>query len=275
MKRLIVNADDYGLCKGVVDGIIEAHRRGIVTSASVMAGGQAFDYGVEQSRSNPKLSLGVHLTLVEERPVSANPGTLAQSDGWLPHSYPALLTGILMRRIRLGDVERELRAQIEKCFSAGLRPAHLDSHQHVHTLPAILRIVLQLAREYGISRVRLPRDSPGRHGAMRGDRFWQKAALCWLARYDAGRFQDKEISFRYPITGLFESGALTESRLLGILDQIPEGTTELVCHPGWEDPACKEDYAHWGYHWEIEEQALTSAAVRARIHARGIELVTA
>lgn len=273
MKRLIVNADDYGLCKGVVDGILEAHQRGIVTSTSVMASGSAFDYGVEQARLNPKLAIGVHLTLVEERPVSANPGTLLQSEGRLPASYTALLAGILTRRIRLSDVERELRAQVEKCLSAGLRPTHLDSHQHVHALPSILRIVLKMAKEYRIGRVRLPLDDPGRAGAMRGDRFLQKTALCWLARYDAGKFLNKEIHVCHRMMGLFESGALTESRLLGILDEMPEGTTELVCHPGRQDEACQETYAHWGYHWETEQLALTSTAVRARLHSRGIELV--
>jgi chitin disaccharide deacetylase len=252
MKRLVVTADDFGLTPGVTDGILEAHRNGIVTRTSIIAAGRAFEYAAEQARAHPRLGLGLHFTLVEERSVS-DPGVV------LPTSY----RGVVLGRMRPFFIETELRAQIRKCTDAGLTLTHIDSHQHVHALPSILRIVLRVAEEHGIRRIRLPLDSPSlRHPA--------KTALCWLARYGA---------FRHPggfvcdhMAGLFESGSLNEERLMRILNSLGEGTTELVCHPGKEDAACREHYAHWNYHWEEELAALTSPAVRERLRANSIVL---
>ena len=275
MKRLVVTADDFGLSKGVTDGILEAHRNGIVTRTSIMAVGQDFEYAAEQARLNPRLGLGLHLTLVEENPISrpAEIESLVGSDGRLLRSYSALVSGVVLGRIRLADIETELRAQVRKCTGAGLRLTHLDSHQHVHTLPSILSIVVKIAEEHGIQRIRLPLDSPTRKGARGHPRYLAKSALCWLARYDAASVRDRGLLPCDRMTGLFESGALTESRLLNILDSLTDGTTELVSHPGRPDAACRATYAHWEYQWEEELKALTSPAVRERIRTNGVELV--
>jgi chitin disaccharide deacetylase len=275
MKQLVVTADDFGLTKGVTDGILEAHGNGIVTRTSIMASGEAFGYAVEQLRQQPRLGVGLHFTLVEERPVAApsEVPSLLGSNGRLPASYSALLSGFLLGRIRLAHIERELRAQLGKCAEAGLRLTHIDSHQHVHTLPSILRMVVKVAEEHGIRRIRLPLDSPSRPGARGHSRYLGKSALCWLARYGAGSLRDKGLLPCQRLTGLFESGVLTENRLLNIVDSIRSGTTELVCHPGKEDAPCRERYAHWDYHWEAELKALTSHAVRDALRANGIELV--
>ena len=253
MKQLVVTADDFGLTKGVTDGILEAHRNGIVTRTSIIAAGRAFDYAAEQALLHPSLGLGLHFTVVEEHAVS-------DAKIQLPSSY----AGVVLGRLSTTFIEAELRAQLRKCADAGLKLTHIDSHQHVHTLPSIMRIVLRVAEEHGIRRVRLPLDSPSlRHPA--------KAALCWLARYDLFLYPGRFVCDR--VAGLIASGSLNEARLLRILDSIREGTTELVCHPGREDAACREHYAHWDYHWEEELAALTSPAVREKIRAHGIDLV--
>ena len=275
MKQLIVNADDFALSRGVTEGIIEAHRRGIVTSTSIMAPGSAFDYAVEQARLHESLGVGVHLTLVEERPVChpGDIGTLVQRNGRLPMCYTELLSGLLLGRIRLQHVEKELRAQVAKCAGAGFRLTHLDSHQHVHALPSILRMVLDIAGDYGIRGIRIPRDSPRRRGAFRCDRFLGKAALCLIARYDARALRNRRVSACDRMAGLFDSGTLTEDRLLRILGRVSDGTTELVCHPGRVDLACRETYSHWGYQWEAELDALTSESVGDILRAKNIELI--
>ena len=275
MKQLVVTADDFGLSKGVTDGILEAHRNGIVTRASIMAAGSAFDYAVEQSRLHPRLGLGLHVTLVEEVAVSdpKQIPTLVDSEGRLPSSYSALISGVMLGRIRLAEIETELRTQIRKCTDAGLKLTHIDSHQHVHTLPSILRIVLAVADEHGIRRVRLPLDSPSRLGARGHSRYFAKTALCWIARYAADKVRHQGLFAYDRMTDLFESGALNEDRLLNILDTVTPGTTELVCHPGKEDSACRENYAHWGYRWEDELNALTSPAVREQVRVNRIQLV--
>lgn len=252
MKRLVVTADDFGLTPGVTDGILEAHRSGIVTRASIIAAGRAFEYAVRQSREHPRLALGLHFTLVEEQSVS---------DPRIP--LPGSYAGVVLGRIPSEFVEAELRAQLRKCLDAGLKLTHIDSHQHVHALPSIMRIVLRVAAEHGIQRVRLPLASPSFSSPA-------KSALCLLARYDRLRFPGRFVCDR--MAGLFESGLLTEAVLLRIVDSLGEGTTELVCHPGKQDAPCREYYAHWNYHWEVELAALTSTQVQERLRANSIEL---
>jgi hopanoid biosynthesis associated protein HpnK len=275
MRQLLVNADDFGLCQGITDGIITAHQHGIVTSTSIVASGRGFVDAVVQARGNPKLGVGVHLTLVEEYPVAAacDIPTLTQGDGRFPKNYAALLPGLLLGRIHLKDVEREFRAQIEKCINAGLTPTHLDSHQHVHALPPLFRMVLRLAREYGIYGMRLPRDSPRWRGKFPCDGFAQKYALSFLARGDAFAFRDPSAKTCQGAAGIFDSGVLSEERLLAIIDRLPEGTTELVCHPGAGGAESATLYGHWHYNWETELAALTSAAVKTRLTVRQIELI--
>jgi predicted glycoside hydrolase/deacetylase ChbG (UPF0249 family) len=252
VKRLVVTADDFGLTPGVTDGIIAAHRDGIVTRTSIIAAGRAFEYAVERARAHPELGLGLHFTLVEEQSVS-DPGVR------LPKSY----AGVVLGRVPLAFVEAELRAQLRKCLDAGLTLTHIDSHQHVHALPSIMRILLRVAGEHGIRRVRLPLDSPSLRSPA-------KSALCWLARYDATRHPGRFVCDR--MAGLFESGSLNEAALLRIVNSLAEGTTELVCHPGKEDALCREHYAHWNYHWEDELAALTSPIVRQRLRSQSVIL---
>ena len=252
MKRLVVTADDFGLTPGVTDGILAAHRDGIVTRTSIIAAGRAFDYAVLQARAHPALRLGLHFTLVEEQAVS-DPRIR------LPKSY----VGVVLGRVPLSFVEAELRAQLRKCLDAGLTLTHIDSHQHIHALPSIMQIVLRVAEEHGIRRVRLPLDSPSLRSPA-------KSALCWLARYDAARNPGRFVCDR--MAGLFESGSLNEAALLRIVDSLGEGTTELVCHPGNADAPCREHYAHWNYHWEDELATLTSPKVRERLRLHSIVL---
>ncbi len=271
MRRLIVNADDCALTQGVTDGILEAHRHGIVTSTSVIAQGAAFDYAVPQLRAAASLEVGVHLTLVEERTLSdpRRVPSLAGPSGKLPATYAALLAGLTCGRIRWPDVETELRAQVAACLGAGLRITHLDSHQHVHAWPPLLRRVLAIAADFAIPSIRLPLDTP-RLAWTAAEA--SKSLLCLLARFDVWALAPRRTRRSDRMAGLFESGHLTEARLLRILDRLPEGATELVCHPGRADAACHQAYGHWRYHWDTELAALISPAVRNRVRERGIQL---
>src|SRR5262249_46755977 len=136
-RRLIVTADDVGLDRGMTEGAIRAHREGIVTACSVVANGREFDDAIARLRDAPSLEVGVHLTLVEERAL-----TTGQP---MPRNYVRFVLG----GARM-DIERELRAQIEKVLATGLRVTHLNGHQHLHQLPRVRRVVSRLANEYGI-----------------------------------------------------------------------------------------------------------------------------
>ncbi|HEV3485683.1 MAG TPA: ChbG/HpnK family deacetylase, partial [Vicinamibacterales bacterium] len=135
-RTLIVTADDAGLHEGMTSGAIEAHRNGIVTACSLVANGAAFDDAIERLRDVPSLEVGVHLTLVEERPLTAMR---------FPKKYTSFVPLYLARRIPMGNIERELRAQIEKVLATGLRVTHLNGHQHLHLLPRIFALVARLA----------------------------------------------------------------------------------------------------------------------------------
>ncbi len=269
MKKLLVNADDLGLSSAINAGIIQSHVSGIVTSTSIVASGQAFEEGVHLAHQHPSLGVGVHLTLVEENSVSPNLPTLAPH-GVLPRTYGELVKKVLTRRIHLREIETEFRAQIEKCLLAGLKLTHLDSHQHTHALPLIFPIAVRLANDYKIPAIRIPRGLP-RLKDLSANRFASKCVLSLLAHADAVLFPRRSCKTTRHFKGLFESGSLSEKCLLQILENVPNGTTELVCHPGCDDPSPR--YASWNKRRQLELASLTSASAKAAIKNVGIELI--
>src|SRR5579863_8447324 len=146
--RLIVNADDFGYTRGVNEGIVEAHRDGILTATTLMANGAAFEHAVELARQNPALDVGCHLVLVEGQSV-LDPARA------LPKTIGDTVLAVVGGRLSPYD---ELRAQVQKIVATGIRPTHLDAHKHTHLLPPVLEAVGRLAREFGIPWVRRPFD---------------------------------------------------------------------------------------------------------------------
>src|SRR5438132_6589186 len=234
-KRLIVTADDVGLDRGMTTGAIEAHRSGIVTACSIVANGREFDDAISRLRDVPKLEVGVHLTLVEERALATGK---AMPRNW----FRVLFSG-------WKNVESELRAQIEKVIATGLRVTHLNGHQHLHMLPAIRRVVERLGREYGIGYIRNVNDRGGKS---------RRVSMTILNAL--GSDSPRTI-------GIAEAGHLTSDRLVALLDHV-DGVTELVTHPGRDVRA----YAHWRYDWETELHALCDPRVRERLSALEIQL---
>ena len=157
MKRLVVNADDFGFTTDVNQGILEAHRNGILTSTTLMANGPAFDDAVKLALANPSLDVGCHLVLIGGRSL------LAPHDP-LPGSVPELLAAIVSRRLRVYD---ELAAQVRRIFAAGITPTHIDTHKHTHLAPPVLDAVARIAQEFGVLWVRRPFDIPLLRGRSR------------------------------------------------------------------------------------------------------------
>lgn len=244
-RRLIVTADDLALHPGIATAAIRAHREGIVTACSIVANGAAFDDAVERLRDVPQLEVGVHLTLVEEKPLTAVR---------FPKKYTSFVPLYLLRSISAAQIERELRAQIEKVLETGLSVTHLNGHQHLHLLPRIFRIVERLARAYAIGYVRIVDD----FGSI--SRPFQVGSLSALGRRcrREGLTNDRTI-------GVADAGHLRD--VMPLFDHV-EGLTELVTHPG----IGVEGY-DWDYAWEDETRALTLPGLRDALDARGIELV--
>ena len=271
LKQLIVNADDLGLSAAINEGIIKAHVSGLVTSTSLVASGQSFGQGVELARLYEQLGVGVHLTLVEENSVSSQSSipTLAPH-GVLPSSYGELTRNLAFRRIRLRDVEFEWRAQIEKCLLAGIKITHLDSHQHTHALPMLFPLAVKLANNYKIPGIRVPRGFPSLHDIAL-QRFLPKCALSLLAHADLLMFGLETLKTTNHFAGLFESGALDQTRLSAILNKLRPGTTELVAHPGIEDSSPR--YANWNKRRQVELASLTNESAKSLVTQLQIQLI--
>lgn len=243
-RTLIVTADDVGLHAGMTEGAIRAHREGIVTACSVVANGAAFEDAVARLREVPSLEVGVHLALVEERPLTAM---------HFPKKYTSFVPLYLARLISLAAIERELRAQIERVVASGLRVTHLNGHQHLHLLPRIFRVVCRLAREFAIPYVRIVDDRGGaaRPVSMR--------ALSSLGRRGRTAGLTNDTTVGVAIAGHLEN-------VVPLLDHV-QGVTELVTHPG----VGVSGYA-WGYDWERETDALCQPGLREELSVRGITL---
>jgi len=271
--RVIVHADDFGISKEINDGILQGHCRGILTSASIIANGEAFEHAAALARSTPSLDIGVHLTLIEEKPLlsPAKLPTLVNPEGnfhpHVTHFARRYFTG----RINLQEVREELEAQVQKVIAAGLVPSHFDSHQHVHVLPGILNIVLELSQKYGVQFIRLPREG-GILSKMSGvpiGRVVQAMVLNTFCRMANRRIEERTDSF----SGFLYGGNLNKGNLLNVLKQLPrEGTCEIMCHPGLENSASR--YGHWHYHWSDELNALIDDEIKQFVRNAGIQLVS-
>src|SRR5215813_4743172 len=159
-KRLIVNADDFGLTAGVNRAVIEGHTRGVITSATLMANMPAFDAAVRLAKDHPSLGVGLHINITQGRPVAdaSRVGSLINDRGEFWGTSMAVFKRLLAGRLKIEEVVIELRAQIEKALNAGLRPTHVDSHKHTHALPQICEAIISTVKDYGINAVRLPRE---------------------------------------------------------------------------------------------------------------------
>ena len=285
MKSLIVNADDLGWTEGVNRGIAEANRNGIVTSASLLANGAAFALGVELARTSPGLGVGVHLNLSDGKPVAPPElvTSLVNGKGTFQGGPENLLIRIGRRRLALEDVEREWDAQIEKVRDAGINPTHLDGHKHVHMLPGLFEIALRLAKRHGIGAVRvaleasslraaLSAGSPNR-GAVVMKQGLQARGLKLLAR-DAREMAERAgIATADYFCGIAQTGQLTREGLTQLLKSLPEGTTELMCHPGKADAELEKSPTRLQKSRETELAILTDTAIRNLVASQGIRLI--
>jgi hopanoid biosynthesis associated protein HpnK len=278
-RHLILNADDFGLTRGVNEGIARAHRDGILTSTTLMANGAAFDHAVDLARATPSLGVGCHLVLVGGKSVSP-PHTipsLADSEGFLPASLADLVGRLSAGRLRGADVEREARAQIEKILAAGISPTHFDTHKHTHVLPPVFDVLGRVAQQFGISRVRKPIERL-RHSWPSARHRPKQVLGASAVRAIAPRFRallDK-YHFKSPdhFLGLAATGAIGTHALRRLIDALPQGSTEIMLHPG----ICDADLAQTGSRLqrerELELEALLDSGVRDAVSRHGIRLIT-
>lgn len=286
MKQLIVNGDDFGMAPGVNRAIVRAHREGILSSTSLLANGASFDEAVRLARENPRLGVGVHLNLTQGRPLS-DPGTLGAllgAGGEFLGSAEPLYFRMLLNRISEGAIEQEFRAQIEKVRDAGLRPTHLDGHQHVHMWPPVFRVTARLAAEYGLAGVRSSRerrvDFRGlwrRNSGFRGTILQQAGVglgLAYLSVTSRAALAEAGVATPDYFYGVSATGFLNRGTLEDILRDVPDGVSELMAHPGYVDAELERVETRLVAQREKELDALTWPGARILAQELGIQLVT-
>jgi hopanoid biosynthesis associated protein HpnK len=275
MKRLIINADDFGLHESINEGIIQAHCEGCVTSTTLVAGGQAFEQAVSLARRYPNLGVGVHLTLVGLRPVAhGDVCSLLTGDGSFWPDHLAFIRQYSQGRIKMRHVEAELRCQLQKVVGSGIKPTHLDSHQHLHVLPGFPRLIGALAREFGIKRIRIPAEPINFLHVDRWSlgRLLGRTALTGWALWARTRYRYQGLYYQEHFFGMLSGGRSNLQNLQAILTRLPEGTAEIMVHPGLNSASLEKIY-HWGYQWQNELEALHSPALMDLLRQREIALI--
>lgn len=252
--RVIVHADDFGLHPALNNAVVFAHRCGLVTSASMMPLGPAFADALRQTQELPGLDLGLHFTLVGVQHLPPTLGTFLSA--YAGGQFPARA------------IEDQLRTQIDLLGS--LEISHIDSHQHLHALPGIMRVVCRVASETGIPAVRLPIDGPA-FTSIPASRRVQAATLATMSRLSRRTIIAYGLRTSDHFSGMAVSGHLTTPTLTAYLRSAPPGLTEIVCHPGLDNRALREVF-DWGYDWQGEVAALRSDEARGVVRDRGIVL---
>jgi predicted glycoside hydrolase/deacetylase ChbG (UPF0249 family) len=256
IRRLIVSGDDLGLHESINRGVLEAHEEGIVTSASIVACGRAFDHACSLVQKPRTLDLGLHLTLVEERPLLGPEvlKTLAPQ-GVLPKNYLQLFSRLVKGRIDLREVEMELEAQIQKVLKAGLTISHLDSHQHTHFFPQVRSILLGLAERH-----RIPGIRAGARVVPSPTKF--SVLLAPLAKRVQRAARGLGLKTPDSLWLPSPSGRVTAAQLMAGIRNLPAGVTEVAVHPGTDQIALDREYSGWRFQWEQELAAIKATEVR-------------
>lgn len=278
-KILIVNADDFGLSLSISRGILEAHSSGIVTTTTVVPNGPAFEESIRLLEDHPRLGIGVHLTLVGEDPLLSDPElipSLVDKNGYPYKGWKQFLAASAVGRIKQDEIRIELRAQMERMNAAlngiGRRIDHLDSHQHLHLWPLVGDVMLDLAEEWNIKAVRLPRISLG----LRRRHVLLAPGFNLLARRLASRAHARGCATTGTFAGLAEAGKIAEIGVDNIVARLAStmaATAEIGCHPGQGDPSDHRNY-QWGYDWRRETDTLCRPELPDVVSENGFRLGT-
>ena len=257
--RVIVHADDFGIHPSVNEGIERAHIAGIVTSASIMVLGKAFDDAIERTRRLPRLDLGLHFCLVGVE--------------GLPPTLKDFTKAVLLQHLSSASIADALRRQLDMAIRKHrLAISHIDSHQHLHALPPVMQIICAVAPEYGISAIRLPRETRA-HARVNLFRSVQAASLNAAARLAAGSISRSNLRTTDRFFGMAVSGSLTATKLFRFLRDADQGFTEIICHPGSDNESLRRAFP-WGYDWAGELKALCDPGIRRYLRSGRVELAT-
>jgi chitin disaccharide deacetylase len=291
VRRLIVNADDFGLTGGVNRAIVEGHNAGIVTSATIMANAKAYDEARLLAQATPTLHTGCHVVLIDGQPITAGAESLASGasrNGDFPNGTPRFRSSLkefaraaVGRKLSGSEIQKEAAAQIGRIQSAGISVSHVDSHKHTHMFPQVLRPVLKAAKSLGVRAVRNPFE-PIRAwpiaGMMGAPGMWLRCAGVMSFQMFAREFhkavREEGLYTTDGTVGIAATGMLNQKTLSAIITALPEGTWELVCHPGYADDDLRAAGTRLLKSREIELEALTSTETKSLLERQNIQLIS-
>lgn len=266
MRRLIVNADDFGLTRGVNLAVAELHALGSLSSATMMARAAATDEAIRIALDTPALGVGCHVVLVDGEPVlppSEIPTLIDRATGRFHPTLGAFLGRALMGSVRSAEIEAEAAAQIDVLQSRGLLLTHIDTHKHTHMFPAVLRPVLRAARAAGIFSVRNPFEPAWSRRATPRSPLIRRMEVSVLHRLET-RFRRIVAEAGLVTTdgaiGVLATGSLDEEAVRSLLRTMPLGTWELVTHPGYNDHDLGKVRTRLRESRAIEREALKAVA---------------
>jgi hopanoid biosynthesis associated protein HpnK len=285
VRRLIINADDFGLTAGVNRAIVEAHEHGVVTSATVMSNGPAFADAIGLARSRARLGVGCHIVLVDGAPLLDATAVRSLLDRHGNSSGPHFREGIarfgalaLLGRLDEDEIEAEATAQIRRLQTAGITVTHLDSHKHTHLFPRVLRPLLRAAASCGVKAIRNPFERMQGSQLSASPSLWRRWAevgvLRGLARQFREAVQQAGIATPDGTLAIVATGSLNERLLRLMVENLPDGIWELVCHPGYNDADLRGIRTRLRESREQELRILTSPSTRDLLAANGIEIVS-
>jgi chitin disaccharide deacetylase len=280
MKRLIINADDFGLAPGVNRAIVELQQAGALSSTTLMATGPYFSPAVYMAFAQPDLAVGCHVVLVDGLPC-LRPGEVPslvnpQDSSSFRPTVGSFVSDLVRGRIRGKEIEAEAVAQIRRIQSSGVTVSHIDSHKHLHAFPRVLAPLLRAARQCGVKCVRNPFEPRWSLRATRAGGTVrrlqvhlmrsQRRTFSRLTREHAMCTADGSI-------GLLATGVLDGSVLHSLLRDMPEGTWELVCHPGYVDSALEQARTRLRAERETERSALLEVIPEALKNDEELSLI--
>ena len=272
MKRLILTADDFGAAVQVNEAVETAHTEGVLTAASLMVGGAALEDAVSRARRLPRLRTGLHVVLVEGRPVlpPAELPDLVGRDGLFRRDMVACAVDIFFRPAVRRQLLAEVAAQFEAYAATGLPLDHVNTHKHFHLHPTIAGAILKVGRRFGLDAMRVPAEP--RRVLLAAEPVAEVAPAYVTAPWSAlVRLRLKRAGIRTPdhVFGLRWSGAVTTARLQGLIEHLPDGLTEIYLHPATGDGF---EGAADGYRYREEFAALTDPGVGQAVAVSGAAL---
>jgi predicted glycoside hydrolase/deacetylase ChbG (UPF0249 family) len=280
LRRIIFNADDFGLTPGVNRAILEASAAGVLKSATLMANGAAFAQA-SASALTSKLSIGCHLVFIDGKPVSPPaqvPTLLSGKNAQFYRTLAPFILRAVTRQFSPPELEAEATAQIRKLQAAGIPVSHVDTHKHTHLLPQILHPVLRAAQATGVRAIRNPFE-PLRLSAFGGrPRLWKRYLQLLLLSARAANFR-RAVAQAGMVTpdgtlAIAATGSLDRHLFRQILHHLPDGTWEFVCHPGYNDAELQRAGTRLLASRQHELALLTSPETRQLIENQNIELIS-